>query len=339
MIIEEGKNLKQFNTFGIEVYAKEFIEISKKDDAINYFKTFDPNKNILIIGGGSNLLLTTDFNGLVIKNNLRGIEVISEDENEISLRVGAGENWHEFVMYCVEKNYAGIENLSLIPGNVGASPMQNIGAYGIEVKEVISSVEAIEINSGKLRHFNNEECQFAYRSSVFKTSLKDKYFISSVTFLLKKKATFKIEYGAIQQQLKANGVDEGALSIKAISDAVIQIRQSKLPDPKKIGNSGSFFKNPIVSSDKKNELITSYPDMPFYELDADNIKLAAGWLIEQAGWKGYREGDYGVHEKQALVLVNYGQAKGEEIFMLSEKILNSIQEKFGVSLEREVNII
>ena len=338
--MENNVNLKALNTFCIEVFAKEFESINSKEAAVTFFKSQDfSNKDFLILGGGSNLLLTEDFNGIVIQNNLKGIDVIKEDENHVFLKVGAGENWHEFVLSCIDKNLAGVENLSLIPGNVGASPMQNIGAYGVEVKDLITEVETIAIENGEVRIFSNEECQFDYRSSIFKTSHKNRYFISAVTFKLSKKPTFNVSYGAIKSQLELNGISEENLSIKAVSDAVIEIRQSKLPDPKKIGNSGSFFKNPVVNKETFSKIKRRFKDMPAYELPNGEYKLAAGWLIEKTGWKGYTEGNYGVHKKQALVLVNYGGASGLEIYDLSERILLSVRKKFGVTLDREVNII
>ncbi|MBL4708274.1 MAG: UDP-N-acetylmuramate dehydrogenase [Flavobacteriales bacterium] len=336
----QQKNLKSLNTFGIEAFAKQFIDLKSFEEASVFFKSEDlSDQNILILGGGSNLLLTQDFNGLVIQNLLKDIAVIEENEDSITLKVGAGENWHEFVMYCVNNGYAGVENLSLIPGNVGASPMQNIGAYGVEVKDLISEVETINIEDGSKVLFSNEDCQFDYRSSIFKTKLKNQYFISAVTFRLSKKPAFKIEYGAIKSQLVNMGITDDQLSLKVVSEAVITIRKSKLPDPKEIGNSGSFFKNPIVSDATFEKLKKKYKDMPAYQLPKGGYKLAAGWLIEKTGWKGYTEGEYGVHKKQALVLVNYGNASGLEIYDLSERILQSVKQKFDVQLEREVNII
>ena len=334
-------DLSKSNTFGIRAKAKEYIEFNSKEEAKHYFQSENSDeKNILILGGGSNILLTGDYSGLILKNEIRGIETLYEDKEKVCLKVGAGENWHEFVLYCVNSGYAGIENLSLIPGSVGASPIQNIGAYGTEVKEVITKVESIEIKEGKEVIFNNEDCKFAYRSSIFKTDQKGKYFITSVQFQLSKIPNFKTEYGAIKEQLKANGItDPQQYSLKAISDAVIQIRKSKLPDPKQIGNSGSFFKNPIVDQKKYEQLKEKHNALPAYELEDHQFKIAAGWLIEQAGWKGFREKDYGVHEKQALVLVNYGKASGKEIYSLSERIINSVKSIFGIELEREVNVI
>ncbi len=338
--MKNNVNLKEFNTFGIKVFTSGFEELNSSNDAIAFFQTTDLNgKEFLILGGGSNLLLTEDFKGIVIKNNLKGVEVLEENDKSILIKAGAGENWHKFVLQCIKKGYAGLENLSLIPGNVGASPMQNIGAYGVEVKDLITEVEAIEISTGKVQIFSNEECKFDYRSSIFKTTHKNQYFISSVNFKLSKKPDFNVSYGAIKGQLEQNGITQDSLTIKAISDAVIAIRESKLPDPKKIGNSGSFFKNPIVSAAEFDQLKRKFKSMPAYQLPNGDYKLAAGWLIEKTGWKGYSEGNYGVHKNQALVLVNYGGASGLEIYDLSERILLSVKNKFRVTLEREVNIL
>ncbi|MFT4755652.1 MAG: UDP-N-acetylmuramate dehydrogenase [Vicingaceae bacterium] len=333
-------NLKEYNTFGIEVFAKEFYSINSALEAKTFFLQENFNdRELLIIGGGSNLLFTEDFNGAVVHNEIKGTSVESENENEVLLKVGAGENWHEFVLHCINEGYAGLENLSLIPGNVGASPMQNIGAYGVEVKDLITEVEAIRIKDAEIVTFSNPECEFDYRSSIFKTTCKNEYFITSVTFKLTKSPVFNISYGAIKSQLEHNNIDIQTVNIKDISDAVITIRQSKLPDPKEIGNSGSFFKNPIIDNDTFEKLKKTHKDMPAYKLPKGGYKLAAGWLIEKTGWKGYTEGNYGVHKKQALVLVNYGGATGLEIYDLSERVLLSVENKFGITLEREVNII
>lgn len=336
--MKENVELQKLNTFGISAKCEKFKIISTLEEAQAFFKlpVSDP---LLILGGGSNILLRNDFKGLVVLNDIRGVEIIEENEDSVTIKANAGEIWHDFVLYCIQKGFAGLENLSLIPGKVGASPMQNIGAYGVEVKEVIESLDAITIADGSLKTFTNSECEFDYRSSVFKTSLQGKYFITSVTFRLSKKPQFKTAYGAIQQQLEKMGVTEDSLNIQAVSDAVIAIRQSKLPDPKKIGNSGSFFKNPVVLESDFLRLKKRYSSMPAYQLPSGMYKLAAGWLIEKAGWKGYRKGDCGVHDKQALVLVNHGQASGNEIYQLSEQIIQSISKKFGIELEREVNII
>lgn len=333
--IQQNISLKSYNTFGIDVITDSFVEVYNVDelkDVIDCHK-----EDILVLGGGSNILFTKPYSGLVIKNSIKGIVNLSENDDEVLLKVGGGEVWHDFVMFCVNKNWAGIENLSLIPGTVGASPMQNIGAYGVEVKDVIKEVEALNIITGEIEVFSNEECRFSYRTSVFKTIFKDKYVITAVVFRLSKRGKINSSYGAIEDELKSMGVLKP--TIKDISNAVINIRSSKLPDPKEIGNSGSFFKNPVVSLMKKNELLEKYPSMPYYPQNDGSFKVAAGWLIETCGWKGKRIDDYGVHEKQALVLVNYGQATGNNIYQLSQQIIESVKSKFGIELEREVNII
>jgi len=330
-------SLKKYHTFATDVYTKCFTEINSIEQFKNLLQeNIYKNNSILILGGGSNLLFTKNFDGLVIKNNLKGIEIIKQDENFVWVKAAAGENWHQFVLWCVNNNYGGVENLSLIPGCVGASPMQNIGAYGIEIKDVCEEVNAIDINTGEEKTFTNADCKFGYRESVFKHTYKNRYLIVSVVFKLNKKPTFNTSYGAIEQELKTMGVTQP--SVKAISDAVINIRSSKLPDPAKIGNAGSFFKNPEVSKQKHDELKKQYPNLVAYALDNGNYKLAAGWLIEQCGFKGKRFGDAGVHVNQALVLVNYGTASGSEIYNLSEQILDTVKKTYGVILEREVNI-
>jgi len=338
-VIQQNISLKPFNTFGIDVKASHFTEVK----SVNGLREILHNESLkhlplLIVGGGSNLLLTQDFEGLVIHIKIKGIKVTGEDENHVWIEVGAGEIWHDFVLYCIQNNYAGVENLSLIPGSVGAAPMQNIGAYGVEIKETFWVLGALNIQTLEEEIFYNRECKFGYRESIFKHEAKGKYIITSVTFRLNKTATFNTSYGAIGAELEAMGVDRNNITIQDVSQAVINIRSSKLPNPAEIGNAGSFFKNPVVSAEKVAELKAQYPDMPAYP-SGEQTKLAAGWLIEQCGWKGFREGDYGVHAKQALVLVNYGNAKGNEIFNLSTQILQSVKEKFGVDLEREVNII
>ena len=295
------------------------------------------NGKHLYLGGGSNILLTKNVEGFVLKNEIKGIEKIREDENYIYIKAGAGENWHQLVLYCINNNLAGIENLSLIPGNVGAAPMQNIGAYGVELKDVFYELEAFYLPENKLIKFSLKDCEFGYRESVFKRKFKDQFVILNVTYRLFKTPHFNTSYGAIEQELQAMGVQE--LNIQCISQAVINIRSSKLPDPAVIGNAGSFFKNPEIDSAQFELLKTSFPAIVGYALDNGHIKLAAGWLIEQCGWKGYRKGDAGCHAKQALVLVNYGDAKGSDILHLSEEIIASVQYKFHVLLEREVNII
>lgn len=291
----------------------------------------------MILGGGSNILLTRGFTGVVAKMEMKGLHTLSETDEEVLVSIGAGENWHQFVLWCVERGFGGVENLALIPGTVGAAPMQNIGAYGVELKEVFHSLEAYEIKSGKLATFYKEDCKFGYRYSVFKGGLKDKYVITKVNFKLKKKPEFNISYGNLKDTLDQMGVEE--LTLKNVSQAVINIRQSKLPDPMDIGNAGSFFKNPVIEKLHFEALEAQFPEIKSYPVDVDSVKVPAGWLIEQAGWKGYRYGDIGVHENQALVLVNHGTGRGRDIFKLSNDILKSVQNKFGIDLEREVNVI
>jgi UDP-N-acetylmuramate dehydrogenase len=338
MQIRENISLKPYNSFGIDAKAKYFASFRNLDELGELQSSQCAIGNAqLILGGGSNILLTKDFDGLVMKNEMMGIEVIKEDEEYVYIKTGAGENWHRLVMYCVENEYAGMENLSLIPGNVGASPMQNIGAYGVEVKDVFFELEAYHINDKKSLKFSLHECEFGYRESIFKRKYKDQFIITSVTYRLKKTPSFHTSYGAIQQELERLEVKQ--LSIKAISQAVINIRSSKLPDPKEIGNAGSFFKNPQVAKTQFASLQKAYPSIPHFPFDECHMKVPAGWLIEQCGWKGYRKGDAGCYSKQALVLVNYGSSTGSEIFTLSEEIFLSVKSKFNILLEREVNII
>lgn len=330
-------SLKSYNTFGIEVFAKDMVKVNSIEQLKNVL--LSPTlmaMDKLILGGGSNILFTKDYNGLVIHNCIKGIAYSTESKNKIRLHVGAGETWHDFVLYCVNNNYAGIENLSLIPGTVGAAPLQNIGAYGVEVENVIESVEAIKVTSGEFRVFNKDECKFGYRESIFKHELKGEYVITGVNFKLDKIPEFHIEYGDIRRVLEENNINE--LNIKVISDAVIQIRKSKIPDPTEIGNAGSFFKNPEIATADYEELKESHPNIPGYPT-ASGTKIPAGWLIEQAGWKGFRNGSIGVHAKQALVLVNYGGGTGIEIKNLSMDIQSSVNTKFGINLLPEVNFI
>lgn len=338
MNITSHTSLKPLNTFGIDVKAKYFIEITTLENLKELICSSQyKNNQTLILGGGSNVLFTKDVEALVIKNNLKGINITNETEDDVFVKCAAGEVWHEFVMWCINKNYAGLENLSLIPGCTGASPMQNIGAYGAEIKDTFYELEAIHGITGEKTIFNNSDCKFGYRESVFKRELKNQFIITSVTFKLSKKPHFNIEYGAIKQELDQMGITE--LSIKAISQAVINIRSSKLPNPKEIGNAGSFFKNPEISASQHHQLKSQFPNLVSYPLENKNYKLAAGWLIEQAGLKGYRIGDAGVHKLQALVLVNYANATGSQIYNLSSYVLEQVKQKFNVDLEREVNII
>ena len=338
MNIIENYPLLKLNTFGVDVKAKYFTSINKINELIEATKTnVFKDLELLILGGGSNILFTKDFDGLVILNNIKGKEIISQNQQSIFLKIGAGENWHELVMYCVDNGWGGIENLSLIPGNTGTAPMQNIGAYGVEIKETFVELEALEISSGKIVKFNNSDCEFGYRESVFKNKMKNQYIILNITLELKKNPVLNINYGDVKAILESQNIKNPA--IKEVSNAIIRIRQSKLPDPKKIGNSGSFFKNPLVSLNQLELIKKNYPNVVNYEINENEFKIAAGWLIERAGWKGKKFNNYGVHEKQALVLVNYGLANGMEIFDLSEKIILDIKDKFGITLEREVNII
>jgi UDP-N-acetylmuramate dehydrogenase len=337
--IYQHADLSALNTFKIKAAARHFVTVKSRADVLELLDNavFTREKR-LFLGGGSNILFTGDFNGLVIQNALKGIDVVSENDDSVLLKVGSGENWHAFVMHCVANNLGGVENLSLIPGTVGAAPMQNIGAYGVEVKEVITEVEAIELATGETTTFLNEACRFGYRESIFKHEAKDKYFISSVTLTLtKRNHRFNTSYGAIQDTLKQLGYDE--LSVKAISDAVIQIRRSKLPDPAVIGNAGSFFKNPSVTSDQYDSIKANYPAVPGFRNDDGSVKIPAGWLIEQCGWKGKTIGNIGVHQHQALVLVNYGGGEGSKLWALAMDIQKSVQEKFNIKLHPEVNIV
>ncbi|MEM8887485.1 MAG: UDP-N-acetylmuramate dehydrogenase [Bacteroidota bacterium] len=330
-------DLSSYNTFGIKAHARYWIEISTEVEAREFL--IDNMRNpseLFILGGGSNILLRGDLDKVVLKNNILGREVLKEEGDDIYVRFGAGENWHECVLHCVDHGWGGIENLSLIPGTVGAAPIQNIGAYGVELKDVFVGLEAMDIRTGIVRSFSKEECKFGYRDSIFKGPAKGKYLICRVILKLSRKAHLNSSYGALEAELKQMGVQNPG--IKELSQAVINIRQSKLPDPAQIGNAGSFFKNPVISSEAFAEIQKSYPDTPHY-LQENGVKVPAGWLIQMCGWKGKRFGMYGVHEKQALVLVNYGGADGNEIYELSEKILQSVQATFGISLVREVNVI
>lgn len=336
MNIQLAASLKSHNTFGIDATGNLAVFQSAEELPALMEKT--TNKPTLILGGGSNLLFTKDPEGWIWKNEIKGIEILEETKDHVIIRSGAGENWHSFVLHCLRNNWGGLENLSLIPGKVGASPMQNIGAYGVEIKDVFHSLQAIRLSDGELIEFNQSECAFGYRESVFKRKLKDQFVIVSVAFRLSKKDhQIKTGYGDIQKELEKAAIQQP--TIQDVSRAVIAIRSSKLPDPAELGNAGSFFKNPVVSSNVADRLIEKYPEMVQYPAGDSAVKLAAGWLIEKAGWKGFRKNDAGVHARQALVLVNYGQATGNEIWQLSEDILQDVQSKFGVTLEREVNII
>lgn len=338
MTLKENYSLKQQNTFGIDAYARYFIDFDSLE-TLNKVLSLDEYKNLprLILGGGSNILFTKNFDGLVLHNKIKGIEIINEDQKHVYIRAGAGEIWHNLVLFCVNKNFGGLENLSLIPGTVGAAPIQNIGAYGVELKDCFDSLEALEIHSGKIKTFNLKECDFNYRDSVFKRHHKGQYIIANVTFRLTKNPVLNTSYGAIQAVLEESGIKN--ITIKDISEAVCQIRKSKLPDPAIIGNAGSFFKNPEISVSVFEKLKITYPNLPSYPTTPGMVKIPAGWLNEQCGWKGKVIGNTGVHKDQALVLVNHGGATGNEVKQLALAIQLSVKEKFGIELETEVNII
>ena len=337
MKVAKNISLKAHNTFGLNVNAKQFIDVTSKNELIEVLTQYH-NKKKFVLGGGSNILLTKDIDALVIHMNNKGIEIIRKEDDYVFLKVQAGENWHELVLWCLDNDLGGLENLSLIPGNVGTAPIQNIGAYGVELKDVFVECEAICIENANVRVFTHEECHFGYRNSVFKNELKGKYVISNVTFkLTRNNHKLNTAYGAIQSELDSHNIKNP--TIKDISRAVIKIRESKLPDPKKIGNSGSFFKNPIVNTKHFESIKDNFPEIPHYIVSNSEVKIPAGWLIEKAGFKGKRFGNYGVHKKQALVLVNYGKAEGKDILELSKLIQSTIYRLFNIHLEAEVNII
>ena len=335
-MISQNVSLKPHNTFGIEVFANRYASFSSVEELKNALNEKGEDE-LLVLGGGSNILFTKDFNGFVIKNEIKGFEVIYENEDEAYVKVGAGEVWHTFVLECIERGFGGVENLSLIPGSVGASPMQNIGAYGTEIKDVFVDLEAYHIESGEIHTFDKKQCEFGYRESVFKRKLKNQYIILSVTYRLSMSHRINSSYGAIKAELDKKGIRYP--KIRDVSNAVIAIRSMRLPDPAEIGNAGSFFKNPVVEKSIVDQLKTKFEKFPNYPAPDGKIKLAAGWLIEQAGWKGKTFGSYGVHKNQALVLVNYDDSSGSDIFDLSTQIIEDVKSKFGVQLEREVNII
>ena len=342
MNIQQNISLKSYNTFGISVYAKRFISVTSVYELQQLLKI---EKDVFLISGGSNMLLTKDIEKLVVHIDIKGISIDQENNDAVYITVNAGEDWHEFVLWCVSENYGGLENLSLIPGNVGTCPIQNIGAYGAEVKDTITKVETLNIETGKMVQFSNAACKFGYRNSIFKNDVKGKYIITSVSFQLTKNThNLNSSYGAIESELASKKIKNPTL--RDISEAVIAIRKSKLPDPKEIGNSGSFFKNPVIQKSHFLNLQQKHPNIPSYPVISSDtkksdteVKVPAGWLIEQAGFKGKRFGEFGIHEKQALVLVNYGNASGKEIYLLAEKIQKSIFKKFEISLEIEVNVI
>lgn len=337
MNIQHNYPLLAHNTFGMDVEASVFVEYESvtelKEILLHHLC---PEGKWLHIGGGSNLLFTGDFDGMILHSAIKGFEVVGENDEEVLVRAGAGEVWDDFVAYAVEKGWYGAENLSLIPGEVGASAVQNIGAYGVEAKDLIVKVETIEVATGKERVFENEECGYAYRESIFKHALKGKYIVTHVIYRLSKKASYRLDYGNVRSELEKRGCE---LTLENVRQTIIDIRESKLPDPQVQGNAGSFFMNPIVPRPLFEELLSQYPSMPFYEVDAERVKIPAAWMIDQCGWKGKQLGRAGVHNKQALVLVNCGGATGQEIIALSEEIQRSVFDKFGVRIYPEVNFI
>jgi UDP-N-acetylmuramate dehydrogenase len=337
-MLKENVSLLPYNTFGIDCQARWYMELNSEEKALEFLvDNLHHEHPVWILGGGSNVLLTGDLDGLVIRNTILGREVVREDEKYVWLKVGAGENWHELVLFCLDQHWGGIENLSLIPGCVGAAPIQNIGAYGVELKDVFVELSALRLNTGVPRLFRAQDCQFGYRDSYFKRQGQGKYLITSVTLKLNKAPhPLHTSYGAIARELNQNYTTP--YTIRDVSETVIRIRQSKLPDPAQIGNAGSFFKNPVLSKETFHKLGAAYPQMPHYPQADGQVKVPAGWLIQTAGWKGKRQDNYGVHAQQALVLVNYGGANGHAIYALSQEILEDVAAKFGIELEREVNI-
>lgn len=337
MEIKSNFSLKKYNTFGIQAYARKFVAVHSVDELKTILEE-NKNEKKFILGGGSNMLLTQDIDALVIHIDLKGKKIIKENDDFVWVESQAGESWHDFVLYTIEHNFGGLENMSLIPGNVGTTPVQNIGAYGTEIKDTFVSCEAMHIESQEIRIFKNAECNFGYRESIFKHGAKDQYIITSVVYkLTKRNHKINTSYGDITAELAKNNITTPTL--KDVSNAVIAIRKSKLPDPKELGNSGSFFKNPILLKSDFEQIHQKFPQMKYYEVSATEVKVPAGWLIEQAGFKGKRFGDAGVHKNQALVLVNYGNATGQEILEVSRDVQKTVFETFGIHIEAEVNVI
>ncbi|POS01397.1 UDP-N-acetylmuramate dehydrogenase [Flavobacterium croceum DSM 17960] len=337
MQIQEHFPLKKYNTFGIEAFAKRYIKVTNLSELEHVLHTYKSDK-LFILGGGSNMLLTQDIDALVIHIDIKGKKVVEENEDYVWVEANAGENWHEFVVWCIDQNFGGLENMSLIPGNVGTTPVQNIGAYGTEIKDTFVRCTAMEIATQQLKTFSRDECHFSYRESIFKQEAKGKYIITSVVFkLTKRHHNINVEYGDIKNQLASKHIENP--TIKDVSNAVIAIRESKLPNPKELGNSGSFFKNPIITKDHFNAVQQKFPDIKHFQVSDTLVKVPAGWLIEQAGYKGFRKGDAGVHKNQALVLVNYGNATGQDILNLSKEVQKAVLDKFDIAIEAEVNII
>ncbi len=337
MELTRNHSLKNLNTFGFNVKAKQYLAVENEENLKNILKKTYADE-IFVLGGGSNILLTGDLDFTVLHINLKGISVVNESQDTVIIKAKAGENWHDFVQYCIAKDYGGLENLSLIPGNVGTAPIQNIGAYGVELQDYFVECEAINRQTLETKTFTKEECNFGYRNSVFKNELKNQYIITSVTFRLTKKLhQLHLNYGSISQKLAEMNVEHP--TIKEVAEAVIKIRQEKLPDPKQLGNSGSFFKNPIIDKKAFEQLTEKFPEAKYYKISENQYKIPAGWLIDHAGFKGFRKNDAGVHKRQALVLVNYGNATGKEILELANKIKSTIKETYAIDLEMEVNVI
>ena len=338
MNIQENFALKSYNTLGVQSFARYFTEITNQSEINELIANpIIHSLPVLIMGSGSNILFTTDFEGFVIKNSIKGIEVLEEDNEKVIIKAGSGENWSDFVDYCTDKGYYGLENLALIPGTVGAAPVQNIGAYGVELQDYFHKLDALELHSHKIKTFDRKDCDFGYRDSIFKSKYRGKYFILSVTFKLSKKPVLKTEYESIKNEITEKGITD--LTPQKLKDLIICIRQNKLPDPAHVKNAGSFFKNPVVKEKFFNELKSDYPDIRGIHVDSSHIKIAAAWLIEETGWKGVREGNVGVYSKHSLVLVNHGNASGKEIYDFADRIFDSVHIQFGIDLEFEVNVI
>ncbi|MFW5758675.1 MAG: UDP-N-acetylmuramate dehydrogenase [Bacteroidota bacterium] len=338
MSIEKDVSLRKYNTFGVEAKTLFFTDVDSVEALSSALQQKDQYLPLLILGGGSNILLTRDFEGLTMRINLKGISVVRENPKEVFVKVMAGENWEDFVKYSIENDWGGVENLTLIPGNTGTAPMQNIGAYGVEIKDVFHTLEALEIQTGHVSVFSREQCRFGYRDSYFKQEGKNKFIILSVTFrLTKTDHILNTGYAGIDQEIKSLGLTSP--TIADIANIIRKIRKSKLPDPQLTGNAGSFFKNPVVGNKTLSQLKKLFPDIPYFTIDHEKVKIPAAFLIEQAGWKGFRRGDAGVHHKQPLVLINYGQATGKEILQLAQEIVDHIHGKFNIQLEKEVNVI
>lgn len=336
--ILENISLKNFNTFGVEAKARYFAAISCYDELRSLIQERKPaEKKLLIMGGGSNLLFTGDFNGWILRNEIKGIEIIEDTDKHVLVKVGGGENWSDFVDSTVDNGWQGLENLSLIPGTAGAAPVQNIGAYGVEQKDVFVSLEACNLITGKICTYTRPECNFGYRSSLFKTTEKGKWFVLNIIYRLQKKPELNLDYAPLRKAFEGKPAEQ--ITIKAVCDAVKNIRRSKLPDPQTLGNAGSFFKNPVVRQEEFSRLQRQFPKIPFYQLENGNVKIPAGWLIEQCGWKGKRVGNTGVHHQQALVIVNFGEATGQEILQLANAIQYDVSQQFGIVLEPEVLIL